>query len=167
MHPHPVSGVGGHRYEHGGEDGQDPHSIYRLHCLAIDLVNHGYYWESHEAWEMIWIAAPATTTRACFLKGLIKLAAAGVKARQGSATGVRRHAARAAALFIACEQDTTFDGRHEFGLTAMSLYQTSTQLAKQADSIIDSTVCSVQRVLPFVLIPNFDPNNTQAVKTGV
>ncbi|WP_442506729.1 DUF309 domain-containing protein [Novipirellula sp. SH528] len=159
MHPHPVSGVGGHRYEHGGDDGQDPQSIFRPHCLAIDLVNYGYYWESHEAWEMIWIAAPAATTRARFLKGLIKLAAAGVKARQGSATGVRRHAARAAALFIACEQDTTFDGRHELGLKTMSLYQSCTQLAERADSIVDSTVCRVRRVLPFVLDPDFDSDN--------
>ncbi|MER9222262.1 DUF309 domain-containing protein [Mesorhizobium sp. M0644] len=25
--------------------------------MKIDLINHGYYWEAHEAWEPLWHAA--------------------------------------------------------------------------------------------------------------
>ena len=66
---------------------------------GIDLFNHGYYWESHEAWEALWHAAGRRGTTADFLKGLIKLAAAGVKAREGNRDGIGRHARRAADLF--------------------------------------------------------------------
>ncbi|WP_052031850.1 DUF309 domain-containing protein [Novipirellula maiorica] len=156
MHPHPVSGVGGHRYrcdEHLGT--YDSQTYRRQHCLAIDLLNHGYYWESHEAWEAIWIAADPATLRAAFLKGLIKLAAAGVKARQGSSSGVRRHSDRAAALFLECERDATFECPGEFGITPTWLSQTSLQLAAAAERIVDTTVCPVRRVLPFVIVPDF------------
>lgn len=66
--------------------------------FAIDLFNLGYYWEAHEAWESLWNAAGRTGPVAVLLKGLIKLAAAGVKSREGNAAGVQRHARRAAEL---------------------------------------------------------------------
>jgi predicted metal-dependent hydrolase len=65
------------------------------YLFGIDLFNHGYYWEAHEAWEALWHAAGRTGTTGDFLKGLIKLAAAAVKAREGSLSGAARHARRA------------------------------------------------------------------------
>lgn len=59
------------------------------------LFNAGYYWEAHEAWECVWIAAGRAGLVADFVKGLIKLAAAGVKLREASAIGAQRHLARA------------------------------------------------------------------------
>ena len=50
------------------------------YLLGCDLFNHGYYWEAHETWEGLWNACGRSGTTADFLKGLIKLAAAGVKA---------------------------------------------------------------------------------------
>ena len=66
---------------------------------GVDLFNHGYYWEAHEAWERLWTASRAGSLRRLLLKGLILLSAAGVKARQDNPAGVRRHAARAGATF--------------------------------------------------------------------
>lgn len=66
---------------------------------GVDLFNQGFYWEAHEEWEGLWHAAGRTGPTADFLKGLIKLAAAGVKAYEGRPAGVRRHAARALALW--------------------------------------------------------------------
>lgn len=71
----------------------------RAYLRGIDLFNHGYYWEAHEAWEGLWHAAGRRGSTADFLKGLIKLAAAGVKVREGRPDGVAGHARRAAALF--------------------------------------------------------------------
>ncbi len=47
----------------------------------------------------MWKACGRRGTAADFLKGLIKLAAAGVKKREGRPEGVRRHGARAEELF--------------------------------------------------------------------
>jgi hypothetical protein len=67
--------------------------------FGVDLFNHGYYWEAHEAWESLWLLVGRRGDAADFLKGLIKLAAAGVKAREGRPAGVQNHAARAEELF--------------------------------------------------------------------
>ncbi|MER8672157.1 DUF309 domain-containing protein [Mesorhizobium sp. M1156] len=67
--------------------------------MKIDLINHGYYWEAHEAWEPLWHAAKQSPQHRLFLQGLILLAAAGVKIREGKRVAAARHAARAGALF--------------------------------------------------------------------
>lgn len=66
--------------------------------FAADLFNHGYYWEAHEVWEDEWNRAGRRGPHALLFQGLIKLAAAGVKAREGNPAGVRRHLARAIEL---------------------------------------------------------------------
>ena len=70
-----------------------------VYLWALDLFNHGYYWESHVWWEALWHAHGRRGHMADFLKALIKLAAAGVKAKMGEAKGVRLHAERAEVLF--------------------------------------------------------------------
>ncbi|MFN4258962.1 MAG: DUF309 domain-containing protein [Gemmataceae bacterium] len=101
--PHPVSDPKGHSF---GKTLELPRDFdpERWRCCApylqgIDLFNHGYYWEAHEAWESLWHVSQETEVTGDFLKGLIKLAAAGVKAREGQEPGVRSHATRAAELF--------------------------------------------------------------------
>ncbi|WP_166820190.1 DUF309 domain-containing protein [Thalassoroseus pseudoceratinae] len=101
VHPHPVSSPNGHSFGvHRPTptcDFADP--LFREEFLfGIDLFNLGYYWEAHEAWECLWIACGRHGHRATLLKGLIKLAAAGVKSRVGNATGVSRHTKRAVQL---------------------------------------------------------------------
>jgi predicted metal-dependent hydrolase len=68
------------------------------YLFAFDLFNRGYYWEAHETWESLWQACGRSGRTADFLKALIKLAAAGVKVREGQLAGVRSHARRAAQL---------------------------------------------------------------------
>lgn len=63
---------------------------------AIDLYHHGYFWEAHEVWEALWHAAGRRGPTAEIYRGLIRLAAAGFKAREGARVGVARHAAAAA-----------------------------------------------------------------------
>jgi uncharacterized protein len=99
-HPHPVRDPAGHSYRNepmaiAGEAslGSD---VFRW---GIDLFNHGYYWEAHEAWEPLWQTATRTTPHRLLFKGLILLAAAGVKIHEGKQVAAARHAKRAAALF--------------------------------------------------------------------
>jgi predicted metal-dependent hydrolase len=68
---------------------------------GIALFNAGFYWEAHEVWEGLWHAEGRTGPLAALLKGLIKLAAAGVKVRQHQPHGVVTHARRAGDTFRA------------------------------------------------------------------
>lgn len=99
-HPHPVRDPLGHSYRN------DPVNVAVGEALGsdvfrwgIDLFNHGYYWEAHEAWEPLWHAAKQSAQLRLFFKGLILLAAAGLKIREGKRVAAARHAARAAAHF--------------------------------------------------------------------
>jgi hypothetical protein len=62
---------------------------------AVDLFNHGYWWESHEALEALWHAAGRTTPPARFAQSLVHLSAACLNRRRGHDEAARRQAARA------------------------------------------------------------------------
>lgn len=134
-HPHPVTDPQGHQFGLPEEacEPLDPNQpdTSREYLFAIDLFNAGYYWEAHEAWEGLWIAAGRQGLVADFLKGLIKLAAAGVKAREGQANGVVRHATRAAELFqqVSSQQPETL--ATFAGLNLNQLLQQACWLASQ------------------------------------
>jgi hypothetical protein len=96
--PHPVSDPRGHMHGHRAETPAaldparwDESAAYRY---GVDLFNHGFYWEAHEAWESLWHAAGRSGPVAIWLKALIKLAAAAVKVREGNSAGAMRHAGR-------------------------------------------------------------------------
>src|SRR5438552_3359767 len=94
--PHPTRDRAGHSF--GAEPlpcpAPDPMDWRqcRAFLFGLDLFNHGYYWEAHEIWEGIWHACGRCGATANFIKGLIKLAAAGVKAREGRPKGIVSHA---------------------------------------------------------------------------
>jgi len=100
--PHPFREEGGHSY--GEEEPEAPpldpdrpgdSEMYRH---GFDLLNHGYLWEAHTAWEALWHAAGREGDVADLLKALIRISAAGVKARQGMNGGVKSHLAAASEL---------------------------------------------------------------------
>ena len=93
---------------------------------GIDLFNAEFYWEAHEAWEFAWNALGRTGPEADFLKALIKLAAAGVKDREGAPAGVKTHSTRAGAIFERLlEGDTCF-----FGLETARLRDLAREIAE-------------------------------------
>ena len=101
--PHPTRDPRGHSYgvERKQTAALEP-SLWRSsrpYLYAVDLFNHGYYWEAHESWEDLWRGFDRSGPTGCFLGGLMKLAAAGVKHREGKVRGVQRHARRAGELF--------------------------------------------------------------------
>ncbi len=111
--PHPVSDPRGHMH------GQPHSAAARLnpsqwqesetYRWGVDLFNHGFYWEAHEAWESLWHAAGRQGTVAAWLKSLIKLAAAAVKLREGNAAGAERHARRSLELLNEVREQLTAD----------------------------------------------------------
>jgi hypothetical protein len=110
--PHPVSDPRGHSHGSRAERPAAPDPERWQSCRAylrgLDLFNRGYFWEAHEAWEALWHACGRTGGTADFLKGLIKLAAAGVKHLEGNPRGVRSHACRAAELWRRAGRDVFF-----------------------------------------------------------
>jgi hypothetical protein len=101
--PHPVSDPAGHSF---GVRPPTPPVLdpdrwptSRSYLYGLDLFNAGYYWESHVEFEGLWEACGRRGAVADFCKGLIKLAAAGVKHREGRPDGVRSHSGRAAQLW--------------------------------------------------------------------
>ena len=132
-HPHPTRDVRGHSYGKpptptGPADLQDWCSC-SAYLLGIDLFNHGYYWEAHEAWEALWRGVGSRGPNADFLKGLIALAAAGVKAGEGNSHGIIRHAGRAATLFSEVLRSLEADDRRLMGLALDDLVRAAKDLA--------------------------------------
>ena len=152
--PHPTRDPMGHGFGHAplAPPPIDPESWQqsRDYLFACDLFNYGYYWESHEVWESLWQACGRCGPTADFLKGLIKLAAAGVKAHEGRLAGVKRHATRATELFALVRSAI---GRSSFlGLDLDWLISIAKTL--ESDFVLPpSTVAPVRIVFPFHLLP--------------
>ena len=85
LHPHPTNSPDGHSYENEDEDHEKWNSDLwkdnEDYLFGIDLYNYHYYWEAHEAWEGLWIAAVRNSSEHRFLQGLIKCGAALLKVR--------------------------------------------------------------------------------------
>src|SRR5262245_30977083 len=147
LNPHPTSDPRGHSFGlHEPPAEPLTESSFRANATylyAIDLFNHGFYWEAHEAWEALWHAAGRHGSTADFLKGLIKLAAAGVKAREGRAAGVRQHAQRGAELLrgIAVSSDEMF------GLLLPELIAGTNDIEQKAEQLAGDRTADAHRKL--------------------
>ncbi len=70
---------------------------------SLDLYNHEYFWESHVYFEALWNAHARTGSIADFLKGMIKLGAAGVKINIDQVESALGHFDRAKELFLSVQ----------------------------------------------------------------
>jgi len=57
------------------------------YLLGVDLFNHNYLWEAHEAWELVWIGAGKTSGPGLLAQGLIQVSAALLRLHLGTPTG--------------------------------------------------------------------------------
>ena len=90
---------GGHMHGKGEviapEIDQDHPQLSKEYCYALDLFNFGFYWESHVYLEAIWNTHKRVGPIADLMKGLIKIAAAGVKFELGQLSSGIGHLERA------------------------------------------------------------------------
>jgi len=90
--PHPTRDPDGHSY---GEEAPDPvctaadFGATEAWRFGVDLFNHGYYWEAHEAWEGIWRRLGRRSEAGRQVQGLIQLAVAMLKRELGQDRGAR------------------------------------------------------------------------------
>ena len=134
-YPHPVRDPGGHSFGHKPDEPEAPDPMRWRECgdylYGIDLFNHGFYWEAHEAWEGLWHALGRRGVTATYVQALINFAAAGFKARWGNARGVRANAQTAAKLFASAARQLGPDSGHYMGLDVQALLLWTTGLTKQ------------------------------------
>ncbi len=150
--PHP-SRPGGHSF---GHESPPPPPIVDdawrdspTYLRAVALFNAGYYWEAHESWESLWLAHARTGPTADALKALIKLAAAGVKLREGRPAGASAHFSRAAELF----QLAAVGGPHQLGLDLPALAEAARTLAAAPPVIDASPGAPIGCVIPISIEP--------------
>lgn len=169
-HPHPVTDPAGHLHGRKSPAPMPPEVLATIpgepaarrqvlaaslatnpHWLhAIDLFNGGYYWEAHEAWEGFWHALGRTTPEARFVQGLIRLAAACVKIREGRPAGVGRHALRAKELLgerPATDRGTNTGIGDGLGLSPHSIASVLEELENHRPECWHTTRVPVVRVL--------------------
>jgi len=60
------------------------------YLFGVDLYNHGYLWEAHEAWEGLWHQAKHDANQAEMLQGLIQCSAAALKVPMQQPKGLAR-----------------------------------------------------------------------------
>jgi hypothetical protein len=140
LFPHPQSDPAGHHHTH--PVAVDPTERF---AWGVSLFNQGFYWEAHEVWESLWLERGRSGPEADFLKGLIRLAACGVKHREQRADGVADHAQGAARLFQRSGQDC-------FGLRLEEMLTYCEQAEEMGAAPAEEP--PVRVVFAFVLRPN-------------
>lgn len=92
--PHPTRDPRGHSY---GREEERPAALPPArwresedYLFGVDLYNHGFLWEAHEAWEGLWHASKRDPSQARFLQGLIQCAAACLKIPMEQPAGLER-----------------------------------------------------------------------------
>ena len=91
--PHPFNSPEGHGFKLELDPSQPLDLVNWNQCEAytagVRLFNAGYYWEAHEAWELVWGRMGKHTLEGQLLQSLIKIAAAAIKIRQGQSKASR------------------------------------------------------------------------------
>lgn len=124
--PHPTRDPAGHSYGMADIelDGFDPRNWQKCeeYLYAIDLLNHGYWWEAHESLEAIWFAAGQRETKTgLFIQGLLQIGIGAMKQHMGQTSAAIR-LWRAGLEKIAVPQD------YYLGIDVHNLQQTVREL---------------------------------------
>ena len=93
--PHPHTHPDGHNYNAEEEYAGPSLTVENwrkndAYLYGVDLCNHAYWWEAHEAWEGLWKLEGKESLCRVYLQGLIQTAAALIKWRQGNRRGVEK-----------------------------------------------------------------------------
>ncbi len=151
--PHPVRDPTGHSYHVGPIPVAAEASLSSDAFLwGLDLFNHGYYWEAHEAWEGLWQVADRDGPLRMLFKGLILLSAAGLKIRERKNAAAARHAKRSAALFRQLP-DRAFE--RALGMSPAALAGCAEAAIRIPADLQATAPGQPQPVFNFILGPNF------------
>jgi hypothetical protein len=154
--PHPVRDPAGHSYHAepipvGAEASLSSDAF----LWGLDLFNHGYYWEAHEAWEGLWQVADRDGPLRTLFKGLILLSAAGLKIRERKNAAAARHAKRATAVLrqLTKVPDRTFE--RALGMSPAALAECAEAATRIPADLQAPAPGQAQLVFNFILGANF------------
>lgn len=152
--PHPVRDPAGHSYNSEAMPLAAEASLDSdIFLWGLDLFNHGYYWEAHEAWEGLWQVADRGAPLRTLFKGLILFSAAGVNIREGKQAAAMRHAGRAAALLRRLNTaDHTFE--RALGMSPAALAEYAEAAARIPAALQATALGQPQPVFDFILGPS-------------
>lgn len=93
--PHPTRDPEGHSYAietaHVDSFSPDNWSACAEYLYAIDLLNHGYWWEAHESLEAIWLACDRGRTKTGrFIQGVLQIGIGQMKQHLGQRSAATR-----------------------------------------------------------------------------
>lgn len=152
--PHPYRDPRGHSYDRKPQPAKPlleaRWSENRSYLLGLDFFNLGFYWEAHDEWDRLFKTTGPDIEEGKFLKGLVKMAAAGMKVREESIHGVRRHAASAGEVFADVAAESDVDSYCGLNFTMLQFAaDRAAQLAYPGNLEAGRPL----RVFPFLLIP--------------
>ncbi|MFT6397973.1 MAG: hypothetical protein ACJAYU_002728 [Bradymonadia bacterium] len=144
--PHPRRDQSGHSFGLAEPEAEWPVAFdSRLLLHAEALFDAGYYWEAHEAWEAVWLAAGRAGSEAELMQGLIKWAALAIKVRQDRGARLAAFATRVSEHFAAVGEDVVL------GYDMRMLRQLGAQVSEAVPSLKGDTEPTVQRIFPWRL----------------
>lgn len=136
--PHPQRDPRGHSY---GESKSfapylepDDWRANEEYLYGVDLYNHGYLWEAHEAWESLWHPAKHDALQAEHLQGLIQCAAASLKIPMEQPRGLEKLAANGTARL---ERVALESGGHFMGVDLRAFVEAFRTFAASAPESAD------------------------------
>ena len=116
--PHPVIDPRGHSFQRSEEKCAfiPPEKWMQndSYLFGVDLFNHGYWWEAHEAWENVWMTTQKTDLEGMYLQGLIQFAAALLKLYVGSKRGFDSLWRESQKKLKTCAQNLTESKKRQF-----------------------------------------------------
>jgi len=137
VNPHPGIHPEGHSYQKPEEKieylppenwARNEHYLY-----GIDLFNHGYWWEAHEAWEGIWLTTKKLDLYGQYLQALIQFSAGFLKLYSGTKAGFDKLFKEAQGRFQFCLRE--LGDRHRF--MGLNLVEWQTRLETFANLVKD------------------------------
>lgn len=110
LNPHPFRHPDGHLYTDGGVPAEAPWDAAAAwtddleYLRGMDLFDHRFYWEAHEAWEAIWHQVDREAPYAVLLQGLIQAGAFALKHHMGHDRGAARLLAASAGRLMSVSE---------------------------------------------------------------
>ncbi|MEJ0052075.1 MAG: DUF309 domain-containing protein [Methylovirgula sp.] len=149
MQPHPVRDPAGHSYQVESLVFAEASLNSDVFLWGLDLFNHGYYWEAHEAWEGLWKVAYRGDPLRILFKGLILLSATGVKIRADKHAAAVHHAGHAAEQLRRLTPDSAFE--RALGMSPSTLAENAEAAVRNSTALQVAAVGQPQPVFDFIL----------------
>ena len=143
LNPHPTHHPEGHSYDRDEDEpvwcAPQDWSQSQAYRYGVDLYNHAFWWEAHEAWEGFWHTTNKKEPQGEFIQGLIQVAAAIFKRHQGRDSGSVRLAQIGLGRLSKVLASGEAPGGHYMGLDLQTFLSDATDYFSRNDAPDEGT----------------------------